>query len=188
MEWLAAAEFQYNDKKYIATGWTSFKLNFERHLWKDNLVAQTEFPKLEEFLIGLQRSWKEAMKSIEAAQKNMKNQFDKKQRNSQGLKARDNIWLENKNIHLNRLLKKLDQKRYGSFRILKNIGLGVFQLELPEEWIIHNMFNENLMTRCKEPQFKGQHMELAPPPTIINEEEEYKVEKVWNHRKQGKRI
>jgi len=28
-------------------------------------------------------------------------------------------------------------------------------------------------------------MEIAPLPDIINEKEEYKVEEVWNHRKQG---
>jgi len=59
----------------------------------------------------------------------------------------------------------------------------VFQLELPEEWIIHNMFNEDLLTKCKELQFKRQHMELAPPPTIINKEEEYEVKEVQKHRK-----
>ena len=32
--------------------------------------------------------------------------------------------------------------------------------------------------KCKELQFKEQHMKLASPPTIINEEEEYKVEEV----------
>jgi len=55
-----------------------FMLNFERHPWKGNLMAQMEFPKLEEFLIGLQRSWKEAMKSMKAVQETMKKQFDKK--------------------------------------------------------------------------------------------------------------
>ena len=29
--WLVAAEFQYNDKKHAATGWTPFELNFERY-------------------------------------------------------------------------------------------------------------------------------------------------------------
>ena len=97
----------------------------------------------------------------------------------------DNVWLENKNIHLNRLLKKLNQKRYGSFRISKDIGLGAFQLELLEGWMIHNVFNKDLLTRCNELQFKGQHVELAPPlpPTIINEKEEHKVEEVQKHRK-----
>jgi len=88
------------------------------------------------------------------------------------------MWLESKNIHLNRPLKKLDQKRYRLFRISKNIGLEAFQLELPEGWMIHNMFNEDLLTKYREPHFKEQHMEPAPPPTIINEKEEYEVEEV----------
>ena len=45
------------------------------------------------------------------------------------------------------------------------------------------MFNENLLTQCKELQFKGQHIKIAPQPDIINQEEEYKVEEVQNHRK-----
>jgi len=102
------------------------------------------------------------------------------------LKVRDNVWLENKNIHLNRLSEELNQKRYGPFIILKNISLGAFQLELLEGWMIHNVFNEDLLTRCKELQFKRQHIELASLPTIINEEEEYKVEEIQKHRKRGK--
>jgi len=49
--------------------------------------------------------------------------------------------------------------------------------------MIYNMFNEDLLTRCREPYFKGQHMDLALQPTIINEEEEYKVEEVRKYRK-----
>jgi len=45
------------------------------------------------------------------------------------------------------------------------------------------MFNKDLLIQCKEPYFKGQHMDSAPPLDIINEEEEYEVEEVWNHRK-----
>jgi len=75
----------------------------------------------------------------------MKRQFDKKRRNPQELKAEDNVWLEAQNIHLNRPSKKLDQKRYRLFKISKNIGQGTFQLELSEGWMIHNMFNEDLL-------------------------------------------
>ena len=186
MEWITVAEFYYNDKKHAVTGQMLFVLNFGRHPWKENLEIQTEIFKLEEFLIKLQRSWKEAKKSMEEAQENIKQQYNKKRRNPQELKVRDNMWLENKNIHSNRLSKKLDQKRYRLFRISKNIGSGMFQLELPEGWMIHNVFNEDLLTRCIELQFKGQHVEPAPLPTIINEEEEYEVKEVWKHRKQGR--
>ena len=57
------------------------------------------------------------------------------------------------------------------------------QLELPEGWIIHDMFNEDLLKKCREPYFSEQCIELALPPTIINEKKEYEVEKVWKHRK-----
>ena len=113
----------------------------------------------------------------------MKKQFDKKRWNPQELKVEDNVWLENKNIQSNWPLKKLDQKQYKSFRILKNIGLGAFQLELLEGWAIHNMFNKDLLIQCIKPKFKRQHEKPVPPPTIINEEEEYKVEEVRKCRK-----
>jgi len=66
------------------------------------------------------------MKSMELAQNIMKKQFDKEKQNPQELKEGDNVWLEAKNIHSNKLSKKLDQERYGPFRILKDIGQGVF--------------------------------------------------------------
>ena len=44
--------------------------------------------------------------------------------------------------------------------------------------MIHNVFNEDLLTQYKKLQFKGQHIKLAPPPDIINEKEEYEVEEI----------
>jgi len=60
----------------------------------------------------------------------------------------------------------------------------VFQFELSEGWMIYNIFNEDLLTKCREPYFKGQYMESASPSMIINEEEKYKVKKVRKYRKQ----
>jgi len=66
------------------------------------------------------------MKPMEVVQGNMKKQFNKKRKNPQGLKVGDNVWLEAKNIYLNQLSKKLDQKRYRLFKIIKEIDQGVF--------------------------------------------------------------
>jgi len=60
-----------------------------------------EILRVEEFLTGIQRSWKQVIKAMEKAQKNIKRQFNKKRWNSQGLKVGDNMWLENKNIQSN---------------------------------------------------------------------------------------
>jgi len=78
-----------------------FKLNFGRHPWKGDLVVQTEISQVEEFLIGLQKSWEQVTKVMEEAQKRIKKQFDKKRQNLQRLKVGNNVWLENKNIHSN---------------------------------------------------------------------------------------
>jgi len=127
-----AAEFQYNNKKHAAMSRTLFKLNFGRHPWKGDLMVQTGIPQVEDFLIGMQKSWKHATKAMEGAQKNIKKQFNKKRRNPQRLMVGDNMWLENKNIQSNQPSKKLDNKRYRPFKISKDIGLEAFQLELPE--------------------------------------------------------
>ena len=87
------------------------------------------------------------------------------------------MWLKAKNIQLNRLLKKLDQKRYRSFRISKDISQKVFQLELLEEWTIYNVFNKDLMTQCGKPQFKEQCIDLASPPDIIIKKKNIKWKK-----------
>ena len=55
-EWLAMAEFTYNDKRHIATGKTPFKLNFRRHPWKGDLMVQMEIPQVEEFMKNVQKS------------------------------------------------------------------------------------------------------------------------------------
>ena len=54
--------------------------------------------------------------------------------------------------------------------------------------MIYNVSNKNLLKRCKELQFKRQHIEPAPLPTIIDEEEEYEVKEVQKYRKQDKEM
>jgi len=49
--------------------------------------------------------------------------------------------------------------------------------------MIHNVFNEDLLTQCVEPKFKEQHEEPVSSPMIINEEEEYEVEEARKHMK-----
>ena len=61
-EWLLVAEFQYNNERYVAIGYTLFELNFGRHSWKRNLIIKTELPKLEYFLKELQGRWEVAKK------------------------------------------------------------------------------------------------------------------------------
>ena len=66
-DWSATAEFQYNDKKHMAIKRTPFELNFRRYPWKGDLIVQMGIPQVEEFLIGIQKSWKQMAKVMEEA-------------------------------------------------------------------------------------------------------------------------
>ena len=90
-ECLSAAEFQYNNKKYITTEHTLFKLNSVRYLWEGNLTVKIKLLKLEIFLEELWRSWEEAKRVMEIAKEATKKQFDKKKWNLQELKIGENV-------------------------------------------------------------------------------------------------
>ena len=185
-KWLATAEFQYNDKKHTATGHSPFYVNYGRHPWKGNLTVEIEIPSLEDLLKKMETTREEAKTAMERTKETMKRQYDKRTCQSQSLKTGEQVWLETRNIQTNWPSKKLDQKRYRPFTIKEEIRQGTYRLELPEGWAIHNVFNEDLLTRCKKAEFASQHKDSAPPPDIINEEKEYKVKEIRGHCKKGR--
>ncbi|KAF8664019.1 hypothetical protein AX16_000825 [Volvariella volvacea WC 439] len=93
----------------------------------------------------------------------------------------EQVWLEAKNIKTHRVSKKLAPKREGPFKVVKVLGPVTFQLELPEQWKIHNVFHALLLTPYKENDMHGPNF-LMPPLDIINDEEEWEVENIIKHR------
>jgi len=90
------------------------------------------------------------------------------------------VWLEGKNLRLPFQATKLAPKRYGPFKIIKEISPVMFQLELPLSWKIHDVFHASLLlpyseTTAHRPNFS------QPPPDLIGDEAEYKVEQIRNH-------
>ncbi len=49
-------------------------------------------------------------------------------------------------------------------------------------WKIHPRFNEKLLTPYVPPAFPNQEVPPAPPPDLINDEEEFKIEEVLDSR------
>jgi len=121
-KWLATAEFQYNDKEHTATEHFLFYVNYRRHPWKRNLTVETEIPSLEDLLKKMKTTREETKTAMERTKEMMKRQYNKRIRQSQGLKTGEQVWLEARNIQTNRPSKKLDQKRYRHFTIKEEIG------------------------------------------------------------------
>jgi hypothetical protein len=55
------------------------------------------------------------------------------------------MWLKGKNLKLPYQSTKLAPKRYGPFKIIKEVSPVVYQLSLPVAWGIHDMFHVLLL-------------------------------------------
>jgi hypothetical protein len=60
------------------------------------------------------------------------------------------VWLEGKNLKLPYQLMKLAPKRYGPFKIIKEVSPVAYQLSLPVMWGIHDMFYASLLSPYHE--------------------------------------
>ena len=99
-------------------------------------------------------------------------------------KPGDQVWLEVTHLKLPHQGSKLNLKWYGPFKVLREISLVAYQLELPISWMIHPVFHISLLT----PYVKTHAHRLnysCPPPDLINDEEQYEVEQIRNHQHHG---
>jgi hypothetical protein len=111
-------------------------------------------------------------------------QRKKGQRHYQGHAVGDMVWLEGANLKLTHPKSKLDAKRYGLFPITKEVSPMVFQLTLPPQWCIHNVFHASLLMPYKETEEHGDNF-MQPPLELVDGQEEYKVEQIMNSRRIG---
>jgi hypothetical protein len=103
----------------------------------------------------------------------------------QPYKEGEQVWLEGMNLKTLYPSAKLGPKLYGPFKVTKHFSNTVYELEIPQQWKIHNMFHANLLTPYKETELHGPNFS-RPPPDLINGEEEYEVEKIIDMKQKGR--
>jgi hypothetical protein len=91
------------------------------------------------------------------------------------------VWLNARSIRTNRPSRELDNKRYGPFPIVKEVGKYAYQLELPSTMDIHTVFHVSLLEPIRNDPLPGQ---LPPPPEpiIVEGKPEYEVQDVLDSR------
>ena len=97
----------------------------------------------------------------------------------------DQVWLDGRNIKTYQPTAKLAPKHHGPFPIQCVLSPIDYQLTLPEQWKIHDMFHVDLLTPYREMEFHGANY-ARPPPDLIGEEEQYEVEQVLDERNHGR--
>ena len=97
----------------------------------------------------------------------------------------DQVWLDGHNIKMHHPTVKLTAKRHGPFPIQQVLSPINYQLTLPEQWKIHDVFHVDLLTPYRETEFHGPNY-AQPPPDLVGEEEQYEVEQVLDERNHGR--
>jgi hypothetical protein len=95
------------------------------------------------------------------------------------------VWLEATNLRTTHPTIKLRPKRYGPFTITRVISHVAYQLDLPPQWKIHNVFHAAYLSPYKETEEHGPNFP-EPPPDLIEGEKEYEVERIINMRHFGR--
>ncbi len=90
------------------------------------------------------------------------------------------VWLDASHLKLPHQKAKLTSKHLGPFKITKEISPVAYQLVLPVNWRIHNVFHASILNPYHETTAHGPNF-THPPPDLIKGEEEFEVERIVTH-------
>ena len=93
----------------------------------------------------------------------------------------DKVWLEGRNLTTTHPSSKLAPRRYGPFSITRVVSRTSYQLKLPLQWKIHDIFHATLLTPYKETALNGKSYQ-EPAPDLIDGQPEWEVESILKVR------
>jgi hypothetical protein len=183
VELLPMAQYVHNSWINTSTGYTLFDLLIGHTPTVNVSTDVTNVPEVTQRKEWLEQARQQVQTAIRNAQQLIlqRRQRKKGQRHYHGHAMGDKVWLKGANLKLTHPKAKLDAKRYGPFLITKEISPVVFQLALPPQWRIHNVFHASLLTPYKETEEHGENF-AQPPPELIEGQKEYEVEQIVNSR------
>ena len=99
----------------------------------------------------------------------------------------DQVWLEGHNLHTTHPSSKLAPRRYGLFTITRVVSQTSYQLKLPSQWKLHDIFHATLLTPYKEMTLNGQSYQ-EPAPDLIDGQPEWEVESILKVRRRRNQL
>lgn len=188
-ELLPLAEFSYNNAKHSATQFSPFFSIYGYHPNEDPLAVQTSINCKVPAVVNRFKRLKEVHQQIKlhllAAQEQAK-KYANNSRIPHQFKVNDRVWLLSKNVSTSRPTSKLDYKRLGPYKIVKQINPVAFQLQLPRTVRLHPVFHVALLEPYHESKIPNRQ-NPPPPPININDSDEFEVSEVLDSRiKNGK--
>ena len=99
----------------------------------------------------------------------------------------DRVWLEGRHLNTTHPTAKLAPRCYGPFPVTQVVSRTSYQLRLPPQWKVHNVFHATLLTPYKETPLNGSHYQ-EPAPDLINGQPEWEVEQILRVRRRRNQL
>ena len=144
-EWLATAEFAFNNKVYTVTKTSPFQVNYGRELRMGfDIRKKGKNKKVEEFVRKIKERYEEARAVLVKSQKKMKRQADRSRKKAEEYKVGDKVLISTKDFSkelMKRAMKKLMEKFIGPYVVRKIVSENTVELELPASLRGHPVVN-----------------------------------------------
>ncbi|CAO3619736.1 unnamed protein product [Cunninghamella blakesleeana] len=185
---LPLAEFSYNNSEHSSIKKSPFYANYGHHPSIDFHLPELPSSTIAENKIEeMDNTIQELQDNMKKAQETYSRYANQKRTPAPNYNIGDKVWLKTTNIKTQRPSKKLDYKKLGPFKVIEKINPVAYRIELPHTMKIHNVFHTSLLTPVTENEL-SQRYQPAPPPIIVNGQEEFIVEKILDHRKRYGRL
>jgi hypothetical protein len=187
---LTAVEIAYNNSKQTSTGFSPFYLNYGQHpSFPLSLIThsndEVQNAAVEELLEGLMKDLLIAEENVKKAQDNQQRHANQ-HRSDRQYDVGQKVWLSTADLRLRMTITpKLTQRWIGPFTIKRKLSPLNYELDLPSSFSIHPVFHISKLRLHRESERFDSHRPsppARPPPEIIEQEEEYEVEAIRNHR------
>ena len=183
-EWLATAEFAFNNKIYTVTKISPFQVNYgkEPRIGFD-IRKKEKNEKAEEFAREMKERYEEARVVLVRSQKEIKKQVDRSRKEAEEYRVGDKVLISTKDFSIElmkRATKKLMEKFIGPYMVKKIVSENTVELELPALLRIHPVVNVRRIVKYRE-QVEGQK-KIPPHPVEIDCKKKYEVEEILDRQ------
>ena len=153
-EWLATAEFAFNNKVHTATKISLFQVNYGREQrMRFDIRKKRKNEKAEEFVKEMKERHEEARAVLVKSQEEIKRQADRSRKEAEEYRVGDKVLISTKDFSaelMKRATKKLMEKFIGPYVVKKIVSENAVELELPVPLRIHSVVNVRRIVKYRE--------------------------------------